>query len=139
MLDIDTPLSSSSFIYSLGVFGATIGSTISSKFARFAVDIFSRDDAEEMLEILEDAISELAYDYLLSEKELEEFLFSIEKKINPKFLRKMYQVGRGNYSKCKEFAYNELKSIAKNIIAKREKISLPPERKIIKMLNIKEN
>jgi hypothetical protein len=112
-----------------GIIGGIIGGMGVSLGAKKIADWIVEDDARRMLGLINDAVCELAYDYLVTEQEFEEMIFpEINRLVNARWLRKMYK--KGARSKCqtqlqKEYAYAALEPIFHSTIMKRRATNLP--------------
>ncbi len=102
----------------IGGIGGGIGSAAGTK---ALADQFTDDDAKEMFNLLQDAIAQLAEDFMLTE---DEFIKSnienkIKETVNQKWLERMYQAGsakNGNPGRI-NFAYKEFEKRFENIIS----------------------
>ncbi len=119
-----------------GIVGGLTGGTGAASVAKAVADEFAKDDAEEMIEILKDVTEELAYDYMLSEKEINEFSEKFKSVVEPSWLREMYKYGNGSYSLCREFAYKKMSRICESIVRKRPKIYLPKPEEVQSHIDI---
>lgn len=115
--------------------GATVGGIVgglglgfgASSLSKVLMDFIVVDDAQEMVEMLPELLQPLAFDFMLSEEEIEDFTKSVRAKISPAFLRDMYQ------SQDKgRFVYGEFESACEEIAAKRPKVTLPTSEEIFK-------
>ena len=78
---------------------------------------FIEDDADEMVEIIQDVFTDMASEYLLSNKEAEKSVDKLKDKLDGKVLKDMFAS-----SARKEFARNLLTPIIEIETAKREVI-----------------
>ena len=71
--------------------GASIGGFIGSAIAKKAADAISDDDAVALMKSLYAEFRSLAHDFMLDQKEMDDFAKSAKQTINPKWLRRMYK------------------------------------------------
>jgi hypothetical protein len=109
-----------------GIIGSLAGGTAGSKVAETALDTFIEDDAKKMMKIVEKVFGELAVDYLLNEKEVEQAIDRFSKKDVPQFLMNMYAS-----SNQEQYASDRIEPIIEDIVKQREKITLPTNQQII--------
>lgn len=111
------------------VIGGIIGGIAGALGTKKALDRIVKDDAEEMFEIAQEAIADLAMDYMLSEEEFERIAESIQEKVQPKWLETMYQIGAHSDTDARStryaFAYRELEPVFEDIVKSRPKITAP--------------
>jgi len=107
-----------------GLIGAFGGGSLASATTKAGLDYLVKDDAEEMLEILQGVFENLCFDFLLSEKEVAIAQEKLGRIVNESWLRDMYKYGE--YSR-KSWAYNQLEPIFESIISKRPRIEMPTE------------
>jgi len=110
-----------------GLLGSIAGSTAASKVASSVLDEFIEDDAKKMLAIVEEIFGDLSFDYLLNEGEAKEAIDEFQKNDIQNFLRNMYAS-----DSRKKFAKKMLTPIIAEVVKKREVISLPTQKEIIK-------
>ena len=92
----------------------------------------TQDDVKQMLSILQSTAEELAWNYLLSEQEIQMLSESVRENVSPKWLRQMYQAGgaaRSDEGK-RSFAYNYFDEICLKIIKQRPKVQSPSEEEV---------
>lgn len=113
--------------------GAAVGGIVgglgigfgASSLSKVLMDYIVVDDAQEMVEMLPELLQPLAFDFMLSEAEIEEFAKGVRTKITPAFLRDMYQ------SQDKgRLVYDTFEPICEDIAAKRPKVNLPTPEEI---------
>ena len=107
-----------------GILGALGGGTLASMGAKAGLDHVIKDDAEEMLELLQDVFTQLCFDYLLSEEEANQALSRLQSTINDSWLRDMYGFSETNTGR-KNFASTSLEPEFESIIRNRPRISPP--------------
>jgi len=110
-----------------GLLGSIVGGTAASKVASSVLDEFIEDDAKKMLVIVEKIFGDLSFDYLLNEGEAKEAIDEFQKNDIQDFLRNMYAS-----DSRKKFAKKMLTPIIAEVVKKREVISLPTQKEIIK-------
>ncbi|MFP7299041.1 hypothetical protein [Neobacillus niacini] len=112
------------------VAGSLLGGGASSKVTKTILDKFIEDDAPKMLEIFNTVFSQLAFDYLLNENEINKVSDLIKDKYNMgKELREMY-ASTDKHSYARGIIRPAIKTVASN----RKKITLPNEADIIQEL-----
>lgn len=109
-----------------GLLGALGGGFGASHITKSGLDQFIKDDAQEMLELLEPVTENICIQYMLTEDEVILLVDHIKNKVDIDWLRDMYGYGDSHYER-KKFAYNDFSIFCDKIICKREKISLPPD------------
>ena len=123
-----------------GILGALGGGSLGSVATKAGLDYLIKDDAEEMLELLQSVFEQLCYDFLLSENEVATAQEKLGNIVNESWLRDMYQAGE--YRK-KAWAYAQLEPIFESIISKRPRITMPTEEEmgdvIADIINIIDN
>ena len=108
--------------------GGVLGGVSTSMSSKKIADNFIQDDAQLMVEIMNEAVVELCYDYLITEAELENNIIpKIKETVNPKWLQKMFKYGgsRVNKDLHKEFAYKELECYFIEALSARSNVVLP--------------
>lgn len=73
-----------------GLLGAFVGGSAASSASKTVLDKFIEDDAQEMMRILQREFERLAYDFLLSEREIDAVVKALGNLEMPAELRKMY-------------------------------------------------
>jgi len=109
--------------------GGLIGGIAGSLGTKKVLDQFIKDDAEKMFEIAQEAIADLAMDYMLSEEEFEKVVEHIRNKVTPTWLETIYQIGLRSDSDARgaryAFAYQDLEPIFEEIVKSRPRITTP--------------
>lgn len=100
-----------------GIAGSLIGGAAAGKVSNAVVGEFIEDDADEMVKIIQDVFTDMASEYLLSNKEAEKSVDKLKDKLDGKVLKDMFAS-----SARKEFARNLLTPIIEIETAKREVI-----------------
>ena len=100
-----------------GIAGSLIGGAAAGKVSNAVVGEFIEDDADEMVEIIQDVFTDMAFEYLLSNKEAEKSVDKLKDKLDGKVLKDMFAS-----SDRKEFARKLLTPIIEAETAKREVI-----------------
>ena len=103
-----------------GLIGSIGAGTVASRATDTVVGAFVEDDANEMVKIIEKVFSELATDYLLSQKEAEKIVDCLQTKLDGKMLKEMFAS-----SDRKEFARNLLTPLVEKEISMRKRIIMP--------------
>lgn len=115
-----------------GGLGLGMGSAMGSK---KILDQFAEDDAKIMFSIAQEAIVDLAIDYLITEDEFKAIESHLNKTITAKWLENMYQIGYNKEDKASvqlKFAYEQLEPIFEQTIKTRTTVSLPNKRSLKK-------
>jgi hypothetical protein len=109
----------------IGGIGGGIGTSIGVK---KIADLIAQDDAEIMIESMNKAIEELAFEYMLTEDELKDIIVpKIQSTVNPKWLKDMftYSGSRSNITGQKEFVEKEMGNYFDEIIKNKDKVQTP--------------
>jgi len=110
-----------------GLAGALLTGPLGTKVTKRVLDVVVEDDAVRMIRLLDNAIEELANDYLLLEHELEELHIVVQATIDQNWLRRMYRAGTSNRSDTdrQAYAYNAFDDACMEIVRKRPRVTLP--------------
>lgn len=103
--------------------GGAIGSIIGSKAMAKLTGLICQSDAEKMITIIQKELVSMAGVYLLNEKELNEVVDEINKRITDKLLGEIYS--KHTEKKQIEFIHNEFTPIFDKVVAKREIVKDP--------------
>lgn len=98
-----------------GLAGSLVGGAAAGKAANAVVGTFIEDDADDMVQIIQDVFTDMASEYLLSNKEAEKSVDKLRDKLDGKILKDMFAS-----SDRKEFARNMLIPIIEKETAKRK-------------------
>ncbi len=111
-----------------GAIGGIAAGILGTWGSKKVMDHFIEDDAKNMLALVHAALEELAADYMLFERELAELLDKVKTTVDAKWLRRMYQAGKGTTAEAdrRSYAYRDFEPICLGLLRKRSKISLPP-------------
>ena len=109
-----------------GVVGAITGGAVASEASGAILDGFIKDDAEEMLEIVQNQFVDMCTDYLLGEEDAKKVMDRFKDRDIPDFLRDMYAS-----SNREQFAKNALLPIVEDVARHRKPIKLPSDEKIL--------
>ncbi|WP_180858427.1 hypothetical protein [Ligilactobacillus salivarius] len=101
-----------------GLIGSIAAGVVAGKTTDKVLGNFIEDDADEMVDIIEDEFKMLAQDYLLNQKEAEKSVDILKEKLDGKLLKDMFAS-----SDRKKFARNLLIPIIENEIKKRRYIN----------------
>jgi hypothetical protein len=104
----------------LGAIGGLIGGAIAGGLVKSLLDEFIEDDAVQMMKIFEQALSKLAYDFLLSEAEIDAVIKKIEDIDMANELCRMYLV-KQRFT----YAINLVMPYVIEVVVSRAPISLP--------------
>lgn len=114
-----------------GIVGALGGGVLGSIAARAAADRIVEDDWKRLVKVLQDAIKELASEYMLTEDEVEHIASTVRKTVNRKWLRRMFKETRGASDEAlREFVRLEFEPKFETLIQKRPKIALPTDEQL---------
>ncbi len=98
-----------------GLIGSLAVGTLSGKATNIVVSKFIEDDADEMVDIIQDVFKTMATEYLLNNKEAEKCVDKLRDELNGKHLKKMFAS-----SDRKEYARNMLEPIITKEVSKRK-------------------
>ena len=109
-----------------GIIGALGGGVVGSSAAKAAADGIVDDDSKRLITVLQDEIEELAFEYMLTEDEVEQIASEVGNTVNRKWLRGMFrETGNASDEVRREFVRLEFESKFETLIRKRPKITLP--------------
>ncbi|MEQ9968671.1 hypothetical protein ABRP72_05730 [Pectobacterium carotovorum] len=110
-----------------GLIGSFGGGWAANKITKSTMDLMIKDDADEMIELIQIQFGEIAFDYMLSKEEAEWAIGEISNKIDTKLLMDIYS--SENRSK---HAYEWMEPLAQEKLSKRKAITkTPTENEII--------
>ena len=109
-----------------GVIGTFVGSSAASSATHAVLDEIIEDDAKAMLEIFNETLARLAYEYLLFENDLDAVIELIQQMDMGDELRNMYAS-----PDPAEYAWSILEPIVFDVAAKRPMIKLPSVEEVI--------
>ncbi|MBW4286294.1 hypothetical protein, partial [Escherichia coli] len=104
-----------------GLLGSFGGGWAANKITKSTMDIMIKDDADEMIEIIQSQFGEIAHDFMLSKEEAESIIDKISTLINTELLMDMYSA-----SNHKKYAYNWMEPFAQKTISERTVIKKTP-------------
>jgi hypothetical protein len=111
-----------------GAIGGLVGGIGAALGVKKVSDLFAPDDAQIMIGSMNTAIEELAYEYMLTENELENTIVPIIKDtVDAKWLRKMYKYsgGRNNISGQERYVREQFEGDFEAILKNRAEIRTP--------------
>ncbi len=110
-----------------GILGALVCGIGGSKAAKSIADKVAEDDSKQLRMILQDEIQTLAFEYMLTEDEVEDIASKVNSTVNPKWLRRMFKETKGETNKdcSRKFVRTEFEPQFEAIINKRPRIELP--------------
>lgn len=112
-----------------GLLGSIGGGAAAGKVSDTVLDAFIEDDADEMVEIIQEEFTKMAKDYLLNQKEAEKAVDRLSEKLDGKLLKDMFaENDRG------AFARRLLEPIIDAETASRKRISVPSEKQMIEAM-----
>lgn len=103
-----------------GLIGSAIAGAVASKASSKVLDSFIEDDANEMIDIINDRFTELANDYLLNQQEVEAVVDDLQTELGGSTLKDMF----ASYNR-KEFADSILVPIIERKVKVRQFVKLP--------------
>lgn len=109
-----------------GIAGSLVGGVAAGKATDAVVGTFIEDDADEMVKIIQDIFTDMASEYLLSNKEAEKSVDKLRDILDGKMLKNMFAS-----SDRKQFARNMLVPIIEKEVLKREIIHEPSTEQMI--------
>jgi hypothetical protein len=124
-----------------GTVGAVVGSlgigTAGGMGSRWLLDKLIDDDAKRMLEIAQDVVADLAFDYLLSEQELAVLDKKLHSVLTASWLKDMFKAGHGSDSleSRREFARFKLEPLFAEIAQKRPRLIAPQREPLDEQIN----
>lgn len=109
-----------------GIIGALTGGMAASSATKAVLDGLIKEDAEEMMELVNETLPDLCFDFLFSEKEIELVIPKIQNKINASWLREMYGCSQSS-TRRKLWAYQQLEPLFEEVAKSRKKITAPSD------------
>ncbi len=109
-----------------GTGGWMAGAAAASKVSGAVLDEFITDDAEEMLDIVQEVFASISTDYLLGESDAEKAIDRFKNRDMPDFLRDMYAS-----DDREDFAKQTLLPIVRDVAKSRKVIKLPSDKTIL--------
>lgn len=103
-----------------GLVGGTVAGSLAGKTSKKILDRFIKDDADSMLKVFEDTFSRLAFDFLLTENEINTVTDSFKGVFLEQELQKMFIS-----TDPKEYAYSLIHPKIVDIVKLRVKVQLP--------------
>lgn len=100
-----------------GLAGSVLGGKVAGDINDVVVGRFIKDDADEMVKIIEEEFTELVKEYLLNQKEVEKSVDKLSEELNESVLKDMFAS-----DDRKGFASNILIPIIENVVKKRRHI-----------------
>ena len=108
-----------------GVLGAIGGGLGANKVAKAVADGVIEDDSKRLLESVEKEMQSFAFEYMLSQREVERIAKTVTKTVDTKWLRGMYKKTRDNDYSRRCFIRTEFEPEFGRVIQKRPKVALP--------------
>jgi hypothetical protein len=111
-----------------GFVGGIAGGIGSALGVKKVSDLIAPDDAQIMIGSMNTAVEELAYEYMLTENELENTIIPIVKDtVDVKWLKKMYKYSgdRNNISRQKQYVREQFEGYFEAVLKNRTKIKTP--------------
>jgi hypothetical protein len=113
-----------------GFIGSLAVGYVSSAGSKALMDLIIEDDAKEMLKLLQEFMSEIASDHMLSPEEVAAFLEKARAFIDAKFLRAMYAAKHR-----REFVYQHFDPICQGLARKRPRVTAPAADQVNAMIS----
>lgn len=114
-----------------GIAGALGGGGLASGVTGAVLDAFIEDDANQMVEIIQEVFTQLSEEYLISKEEADKIVDLLQKKLTGDVLKSMYSSGnRANFARCL------MEDYFKDILYDREYIALPTLSKMQKGIRL---
>lgn len=104
------------------VIGGVVGGGVAGYGAEMALGFFVKEDADKMMEIIEDNFSQLAQDYLLNEKEANAIADALKEELTGDNLKDMFASEDQN-----QYAQKMIEPLVQTEISKRNTIKAPTE------------
>ena len=111
-----------------GAIGGIAGGIGAALGVKKVTDLIAPDDAQIMIKSMNTAVEELAYEYMLTENELEKTIVpSIKDTVDVKWLREMYKYSgsRSNISRQKRYVREQFEGDFEAVLKNRAKIKIP--------------
>ena len=120
-----------------GIIGGVIFGTAGQAGSKLVIDNFIEDDAVTMINLVQKTAVQLAYEYMLSEKEIAKFSTYIKSTVNSNWLRDMYQFGNNGKQNRKylRFSRSQLEPFCMELVDKRNRIKMPSKKTLQKEIN----
>lgn len=109
-----------------GIVGSIVGGSAAGKATNAVVGAFIEDDADEMVKIIQDVFTDMASEYLLSNKEAEKSVDKLQDILDGKMLKNMFAS-----DDRRQFARDMLIPIIEKEVSKREIIREPSTEQMI--------
>ena len=108
-----------------GVIGSAIGGLSAGFAAKKAADAVADDDAVALMESLDKEARSLAHDFMLDQKEMDEFAKTMKRTVNPKWLRGMHKKTDGSESSRRAYVRKKLEPEFLKIARARPEVEPP--------------
>jgi len=116
-----------------GLVGALSGGTLGAVSAKRVADRFLEDDADRLMAIVRQRSEELAFEYMLTAEEIDEFAKRIKTLIDAAWLRRMFRVAQAAgvsrsgdaMGDARRFADRELDKVCSGLVERRPRIAPP--------------
>ena len=111
-----------------GIVGALAGGAGGSAAAKKVVDSIAEDDSKRLLAAVQAEIEALAFEYMLTEKEVPYIATEVKRTVNPAWLRRMFkETHRGpNRNRPRRFVRQQFEPRFEELVRRRPKVVLPP-------------
>jgi len=120
-----------------GFIGGIAGGIGGGAAAKKISDLIAPDDAEIIVESMNAAIEELAYEYMLTEYEFENLIVpEIKNTVTAKWLKQVFKHcnGRNDISGQKRYVREQFESVFENVLKNRTAITLPNEKTLKRLV-----
>jgi hypothetical protein len=115
-----------------GIIGALSGGIGGSAAAKAVADKIADDDSKQLIRTLQDELQELAFEYLLSETEVDSLGKDAEKIVKPKWLRRLFRTSNKgtDTDSLKRATREEFEPRIEALVRVRPKVLLPPTEQV---------
>jgi len=110
-----------------GLVGAFGAGTAASAGTKTVLDHFIEDDAQRMLELSNQSLADVAYDFLLTEAEMNQLVEKVKSIVDLNWLRNMHQAGAKTNldEQYLAYAYAHFEEICNELVTQRSRVLLP--------------
>jgi hypothetical protein len=112
----------------IGFLGGLIGGLFAALGIKKLLNLIAPDDSKIMIESMNEAIEELAFDYMITEDDLEKKIIpKIQEVVNAKWLKQMYKYsgGRKNIEKQKQYVREQFEGNFEEILKNKSLVKIP--------------
>jgi hypothetical protein len=115
-----------------GIVGGLAGGIGGSALAKAGADLIADDDAKHLSNVIQQAVGDVAHDYLLTAKEVSTLTKAVKATVTSNWLKQMHKAGAWSSEKnaCYGFAYSAFEKKCEKIVESRPRISVPSPEEI---------